>query len=144
LTHLEALVRDPRHAFRFPGTLAGFEAAARTLLDVLSSWPLDRATCYKIELAFEEIGTNIVLHGAPTEDVEVTVSLHEQEVVLTFEHDGIEFDPRAHPAPVTPASIEDAKVGGLGIMLVKDLAARLDYERTADRRNHLTVAIAIG
>jgi len=144
LKDLDALVQTIRHVFRFPGTLAGYETAARAVRELLDSWSLDRATCYKLELAFEELGTNIVLHDAPKEDVAVTISRDEQEVALTFEHDGIEFDPRGHPAPVAPASIEDAQIGGLGLVLVRDLAARLDYERTPDRRNRLTVAIAIG
>ena len=133
-----------RHVFRFPGTLAGFETAARALRELLDSWSLDRTTCDKVELAFEELGTNIVLHDAPREDVAVTISHDEQEVALTFEHDGIEFDPRGHPAPATPTSIEDAQIGGLGLVLVRDLAARFDYERTADHRNRLTVTVAIG
>ena len=138
------MVQTIGHVFRFRGTLAGFEAAACALRELLDPWLLDGATRYKVELAFEELGTNIVRHDAPKEDVVVTISRDDQEVVLMFEHDGIEFDPRSHPAPVAPASIEDAQIGGLGLVLVRDLAARLDYERTADGRNRVTVAIAIG
>jgi anti-sigma regulatory factor (Ser/Thr protein kinase) len=130
-----------QHLLRFPSTSAGFEAAARDLRALLDTRPLGVEPRYHVELAFEEIATNIVRHGSSTEDIEVTIDFGEDEVVLTFEDNGVPFDPRELPEPVPPPSIDDAQSGGLGLVLVRKISKRLSYERTPQCRNNLTVAI---
>jgi serine/threonine-protein kinase RsbW len=125
----------------FPGTRSGFEGAAATLRGLLDIRRLDGALRYKVELAFEEIVTNIIRHGSPTENVEVAVAFDEREIVLTFADDGVPFDPCEQPVPTPPGSLDDAVVGGLGLVLVSKIAARMTYARTPQRRNHLTLAI---
>ena len=63
-------------------------------------------------------------------------------MVLTFEDDGRAFNPLEQPAPPKPTSLEAAELGGLGLVMVRKAASRLDYERTADQKNRLTVSIA--
>ena len=130
-----------QHGLRFPGTLAGFEEAAGALRGLLDAQQLEDGARFNVELAFEEIATNIVRHGSPTGDVEVTIVFDDHEIVLTFEDDGVPFDPRDRPDPPAPTSIDDVRVGGLGVFLVKKISTRLTYERTPGRRNRLTLAI---
>lgn len=129
------------HVLRFAATLAGFADAAVSLRELLDARRLGDRARYNVELAFEEISANIIRHGLPTSDVKVEVDFRDDEIVLTFEDDGVPFDPREQPAPRVPESIEEAEVGGLGLVLVRNISTRLDYERTADERNHLTLAI---
>ena len=42
---------------------------------------------------------------------------------------GTPFDPLAHTDPKAPSSIADAKIGGLGIMMVRRLTDDLSYVR---------------
>ncbi len=131
-----------QHRLRFPATLDGFTSASESLRRLLDVERVDGRARSNVELAFEEIGTNIVRHGRPRSDVEVTLLFSGGEVLLTFEDDGIAFDPLGHPDPDMPPSLELARIGGLGVFLVKKLAARIHYERTPQQRNRLTVAIA--
>jgi anti-sigma regulatory factor (Ser/Thr protein kinase) len=39
-------------------------------------------------------------------------------------------------------SIDDASIGGRGLVLLRKAAERLEYERTPDHRNRLTVTVA--
>lgn len=133
----------PPRLLRFEATLAGVARAARTLRTLLDERGLTGRPRYSVELVFEEIASNIVLHGAPVSAVTTEVALGADEVVLTFDDDGVPFDPRATPDPTFPTRLADARPGGLGIMLVRRRACRMDYERTADHRNRLTVAIPI-
>ena len=126
---------------RFPGTLAGFAEGTRALHRLLDERRIAGQTRHDIELAFEEIGANIVRHGAPANDVEVAAIFSEDEVVLTFDDDGIPFNPLELPAPEIPESLDEARIGGLGVMLVKKLARRIEYERTPQQRNRLTIAV---
>lgn len=130
------------HTLRFPGTLSGFEAANTSFHRLLDDWRLQGAPRSKAELAFEEIAVNIVRHGSPTTDVVVAIAFDEREVSLTFEDDGIPFDPLQQPDPRLPDSLEDAPIGGLGVMLVKQLSTRMRYERTPEHRNRLSLAIS--
>ena len=132
-------------ALRFPGTLAAFERAAadfRTALDHcgISGRPHNRA-----EVVFEEVVTNIVRHGSAGErpgDIDVLVARHDGRLVLTFDDNGRPFNPLDRPAPAAPASLPEAPVGGLGILLVRKLSTDVRYERTADDRNRLIVTLA--
>jgi len=126
---------------RFPGTRSGFEGAAARLRALLDARRLEGAPRYNVELAFEEIVTNIIRHGSPTENVEVAIAFDEREIVLTFEDNGVPFDPSVRPAPTLPESLEEAVVGGLGLVLVSKIVGRMTYARTPQRRNQLTLTI---
>ena len=126
---------------RFPATNDGFEEAARALRALIDARRLDGEPRYHVELAFEEIATNIIRHGSSKEDIEVTIDFGEDEIVLTFEDSGVPFDPRELPGPVPPAALDEAPLGGLGLVLVRKISTRLSYERTPQCRNNLTIAI---
>ena len=50
---------------------------------------------------------------------------------------------RARPDPIPARSLEEARIGGLGIMMVRRAARAIDYLRTPDERNRLIVTIAL-
>jgi anti-sigma regulatory factor (Ser/Thr protein kinase) len=133
-------VLTSQHLLRFAGTLEGFNEAALALRQLVDQQGLEDGVRYNVELVFEEVATNIVRHGKPRGDVALGVSF-DDDVVLTFEDDGIAFDPRERPAPLVPDSIEEAEIGGLGLVLVRKICRRIDYERTSQHRNRLTVVI---
>jgi hypothetical protein len=53
----------------------------------------------------------------------------------------VAFDPRGRSDPAPARSLEEAKIGGFGLMLVRHAASSLDYLRTTERRNRLTVKL---
>jgi serine/threonine-protein kinase RsbW len=134
----------PRVEIRFPGSHKGFAQGFRRLRHALDRQPLNASTRYNAELVFEEIVANIVGHGARNgrePDVRVTLEAHPDSIVLIFDDDGVAFDPRGLPDPVKAKSLEEAKVGGFGLMLVRHAASSLEYLRTTDDRNQLTVRV---
>ena len=132
---------ESRHVLRVPATLTGLHDATGSLLDLLEAQHLPDAARYNVELAFEEIVANIVRHGRPTADIDVTILFGDADTILTFEDDGIPFNPCEQTVPPPPASLDEAKVGGLGIPLIKAISTRMEYERTPENRNRLLVAI---
>ena len=132
---------------RFPGTHAGFARAFARLRGALDGEGLDPAPRYNVELVFEEIVANIVAHGAVDgrkPDVRVTLEPSSDSIVLRFEDDGPPFDPRGRSDPVPAQSLGKARVGGFGLMLVRRAASALDYLRTAEGRNRVTVTLPRG
>jgi serine/threonine-protein kinase RsbW len=51
---------------------------------------------------------------------------------MRIEDDGIPFDPVLTEAPDLECRIEDCKIGGLGIHLIKKLMDEIRYERVND------------
>ncbi len=129
-----------QHVLQFPATLDGLAQGAGALRDLLNVQQVDVTRRNNIEVVFEEVVANIVRHGAPRSDVGVAIAFGDDEIVMTFEDDGVPFDPRERPDPVAPTSIDDATVGGLGLVLLRKLT-RMAYERTPEERNLLTLAI---
>ena len=129
-----------QQVLRFPPTLAGLDEAAATLRALIGRDVNDDAR-YNVELVFEEVAANIVRHGRPTGEIETAVQFDADEIVLTFEDDGVPFDPREHPDRAAPSSLDEAPVGGLGLVLLRKIVTRMTYERTAQKRNVLTLAI---
>src|SRR5262245_31955450 len=132
-----------RHTVTFPATPAGLQRAADDVRRTLDGTGLPARARYNIELVFDEIVTNIIRHAgvdsAATIDAEV--ELAPDEAILTFEDGGAPFDPWQHSESPLPHHPEDESVGGWGLMLVRKAAGRLDYRRTEQQRNRLTVAI---
>src|SRR5262245_8275025 len=119
---------------RFTATIAGLEPASQALRAFLDTVEIDPARRYQIELAFDEITSNIIRHGQPVSAIGLTVAFHDAEAVLTFEDDGIAFDPRSHRSTRQLVLPGDMPMGRLGLALVKSFVTRIDYDRT-ERHN---------
>ena len=68
----------------------------------------------------------------------VEVERRDQTLVARIEDNGSAFDPTQVRRPLVPASLAEAKVGNLGIHLMRSFAAGMHYERR-DSRNRLTM-----
>jgi serine/threonine-protein kinase RsbW len=137
-------VHTQRVEIRFPGTHQGFALGFERARSALDAVPLDGATRYNAELVFEEIVANIVGHGAPDGhplEVRFTLEAHADSIILTFDDNGVPFDPRGRPDPLPQKSLDEARIGGYGLMLVRHAASSLDYLRTAEGHNRLTVKL---
>jgi anti-sigma regulatory factor (Ser/Thr protein kinase) len=96
---------------------------------------------YNLELVLEEAITNIV-HYAFDDDgehvVEVYFSFEGGRVTLRIEDPGKAFDPLGAPEPAAVKNIDDVKIGGLGIHLMKNLMDGVSYAREGGK-NVLTM-----
>jgi anti-sigma regulatory factor (Ser/Thr protein kinase) len=63
--------------------------------------------------------------------LQITVS--NEEFVARIEDDGVEFNPTEHPIPDLDAPLEERKVGGLGIYLVRQIMTSVEYQRVAGK-----------
>ena len=132
-------------ALAFPATLDDYERALGELRKSLADTALPRSVRYNIEVVFEEAVTNIVRHGsrAPGEArVEFSMSVGADAVVLVFTDDAAAFNPCEYPEPDFFRSLATAKLGGLGISLMRKASAKMTYERTPQQQNRLTVTLA--
>jgi serine/threonine-protein kinase RsbW len=136
-------------------TIAAVEDGRLQLLDFLKPEALDERVVNRIEVVFEEVISNIVRHGfepGSDQSIAVAAAVRPGLIDLTVEDDGAPFNPLEAPEPDRLTSLETAKLGGLGVALVRRLSVSVGYERLpADRArgdrafrplNRLTVSVA--
>ena len=97
----------------------------------------------QVELAIEEIFVNIASYAYPSPDsgdvtITADVSGEQKELTVVFQDGGTPFDPLAKEDPDITLPIEQRRIGGLGIFLVKDNMDDVTY-RYADGKNILTI-----
>jgi serine/threonine-protein kinase RsbW len=87
----------------------------------------------------EEIITNIVKYGGPpVPTVEFSIDYLPPAVQLTVIDDGVPFDPTAAEHPAPSDDLEQRGVGGLGLLLIREMMDEVAYAR-ASGCNHLTL-----
>jgi len=108
---------------------------------------LPRDACLRLNLVVEELFTNTVRHGYHGDSdapVWVAVSRGDDRVQLVYEDKAPAFNPYARlPEEAPDTALELRKIGGLGVLLTKELAQSRDYAYIFGRnRIRLTLAPA--
>jgi serine/threonine-protein kinase RsbW len=102
---------------------------------------LSASMSFAVQVCLEEAVANIIMYSTTTDNrlkIVVEVERGDQTLVARIEDNGSAFDPTQVPRPPVPASLTEAKVGNLGIHLMRSFASGMDYERR-DSRNRLTI-----
>ncbi len=95
-------------------------------------------------LAIEEMATNTIKYGyddTRSHQILLRIQMEPGSVEVVLEDDAHEFNPLEAPPPDLDLPIEDRKPGGMGIHLIRNLAAQMGYQRHAGR-NRVNVRIA--
>ena len=104
--------------------------------DFLSEEGVPDRTIHHVRLVIEELVSNVVRYAfddtAPHR-IEVDVRSEPRRVAVTIEDAGRPFDPSAAPPPKLQEPLEERRLGGLGIFLVRKLTTELSYTRENDR-----------
>ena len=101
----------------------------------------DSTARYAVELALEEMFTNMVKYNANgAGDIRVELAMRGGEVIVRLtDFDAPRFDPFADaPAADVGASLGERTPGGLGVHLVKKMMDRIEYSH-ADRTSTVTL-----
>jgi sigma-B regulation protein RsbU (phosphoserine phosphatase) len=96
---------------------------------------------FAVQLCLEEAVANVIMYGSPRGDpleIAVEVERNNGSLVALVEDNGCQFDPTKVPTPTPPTSLDDAKIGDVGIHLMRSFANDMQYERR-DGRNRLTL-----
>jgi anti-sigma regulatory factor (Ser/Thr protein kinase) len=123
------------------GDSAALESARVAVLDYLAPFAPGAKAVYAVELVLEEVLTNQFKYAAAP--IDLMLHVEPRLAVLQFEDGGAAFDPLQAPTPPSPSSLDEAKVGGLGLMLVRRFARTARYERIGER-NRLTIGVTLG
>ncbi len=116
--------------------LAVLPELLRFVADQARATGLGRERVLELELAVEEVVTNVIKFAYPDRPGEVSVAcrgLDEQTLEVTIIDHGRPFDPLTAAEPVIEAETDDRPVGGLGIWLARKLTDGVSYRRQDDQ-----------
>ncbi|MBQ3568100.1 MAG: SpoIIE family protein phosphatase, partial [Anaerotignum sp.] len=95
----------------------------------------------RIHIIFDEIYANI-LHYSNAKTITIRYQIKDEKLQLTFLDDGIPYDPLNTAAPDITLSAEEREIGGLGILIVKNMSESMEYVYK-DNKNILNLTISL-
>lgn len=95
---------------------------------------------FSLKIVADEIFSNIVYYSG-SKNAEILFRNDTDKVTLVFMDDGIPYNPMEAEEPDITADVEERKIGGLGLFMVKKMAEQVQYEY-ADQKNQLTVVLS--
>lgn len=138
------VTHDP-HARQLAVTLASRLPEIARLASLVESFGqqqgLPAPAVLDLNLSLEEVLTNVISYaydGAGERSIEVRLRVDGGEVSAEIEDEGRAFNPLDVAPPDTSAGLDERKVGGLGIHLVRSVMDSLEYRRERGR-NILTM-----
>ena len=96
---------------------------------------LGEAAVQKVSIALDDLLNNIISYGFDDEEdhiIQIKLDYAEGRLEITISDDGVPFNPFDQAQPDTALSIEERKIGGLGVLLVKELMSEVSYQRQQD------------
>ncbi|UCH21610.1 MAG: ATP-binding protein [Deltaproteobacteria bacterium] len=128
-------------SFKLKNNLSELDTLCRNLQQFGNSLGLTKKCIFQINLALDELFTNIISYGYPDSAdhwINIAISHENGTLIIRIEDTGVPFDPDSVKTPELIDKIEDCRVGGLGIHLIKKLMDEIVYERCGNK-NILTL-----
>lgn len=124
-----------------PSVISAVEDARAALLDYLRPFGIGEQASNRIEVIVEELVSNVARHSAQACTIGIEARYADGMLHLVVEDDGEAFDPLAAPEHAGFTTLDEARLGGLGIPLVRRLSRSVEYRR-AGNRNRISAVIA--
>ena len=129
------------YSFKLKSSLSELDTLCQNLESFGKKIGLSKKFIFEINLALDELFTNIISYGFDDDGehvIKITITPRNQELCLCIEDDGVPFNPAEFQPADVAASVEDCKIGGLGIHIIKKLMDEICYKRCGDK-NVLTL-----
>ena len=109
--------------------------------EVCEDMGCDMETTMRMNLAIEEAVVNVIDYAYPSGTVgsiDIKVTIYDNHMEFVISDSGTPFDPTKKEDVDISLPVEERRIGGLGIHLVRQLMDKINYERK-DGRNILTL-----
>ena len=119
------------------------EAARKAIAAYTAGSALTSRQVYSLDLLVEEAIMNIARHAYDDPEqasLALQLAVLPDRIVLQVADSGRAFDPTAAPEVVVPASLDEARPGGLGLKLMRQRADEWRYTRQ-DGQNRSVLVI---
>ena len=126
---------------RIANDLAELSRVAESVEEFCAGLGLPAGCAFKLNVAIEELLTNTISYGyadSGRHEIAIDITREGETIVTELSDDARPFDPLNAPPPDLESAIEDRRIGGLGVHLVKTLMDDVAYAYR-DGRNHVTL-----
>lgn len=133
-------------SFSFPADKKEVGRVVDFINDFLEKKDTNSKIISQIDIAVDEICSNIFNYAYKDKKGQVLVEISYQDkmVVIRFVDTGVKFNPLEKEDPDVHLSLQERKIGGLGIYLVKQLMDDVKYEYSLKNENILTITKKVG
>ena len=124
------------YSFELKSNLSELDELCRHLETFGQKTGLSKKFVFEVNLVLDELFTNIISYGFDDDgehSIKVTITPENGGLYLCIEDDGKPFNPVEFEAPDMSCSIEECKIGGLGIHIIRKLMDDICYERCEDK-----------
>ena len=124
------------YSFELKSDLSELDRLCQNLETFGQKFGLSKKLIFEINLALDELFTNIISYGFQDDKehvVRITLTPENDRLCLCIEDDGKPFNPIEFESPDVSCSVEKCKIGGLGIHIMKKLMDEICYERCVDK-----------
>lgn len=126
-------------------TVTEIARMSQWLTDTLAAFGLSSSIQFRFDLCANEAVTNIISYAySDSESHQIGLLLRHSsnKVILDIEDDGKAFNPFAMPEHASPKSLEEAKIGGLGIDLIRHYVDEYHYSRE-NNKNIISMVVQL-
>ena len=109
--------------------------------EICDELQLDMHVAMKLQVAMEEMVTNVIFYAYPqgtSAEIVLTAESDGSELTFVLSDSGKPFDPTAKDAPDLDVDPMDREQGGMGILIVKNIMNEVSYQRFGNT-NQLTM-----
>jgi serine/threonine-protein kinase RsbW len=117
---------------------------AQWIIKFCNKAELSEKPAFALQLCLEEAVTNSMRHGeanAPATRIVANIVRDGNDIVMMIEDNGSPFDPTKFAVRPCAHSLDEASLGGLGLILMRHFAHRIEYERIGGL-NRLSVKVS--
>ena len=128
-------------ALTLPGTLDSLKLIREYVAQAAQTAGLEKKAAYRLNLAVDEIATNVIIHGYQEAELDgeviVRADITDQSLVIQLEDHGASYDPVdvADPGGLDQP-LDQRTEGGLGVYLAVRSVDKFTYERHDDLNIH--------
>ena len=130
------------YSFELKSSLSELDRLCQNLETFGQKFGFSKKLIFEINLALDELFTNIISYGFKDDDdehiIRITLTPEKNTLCLCIEDDGMPFNPIDFETPDVKCSVDECRIGGLGIHIMKKLMDDICYER-CDGKNVLNL-----
>jgi len=113
--------------------------------DIATLFKLAEDVIFKIDLTLTELIANIISHGYPNQcesEINIKCQSLNGSIEIEVEDAGIPFNPLEIPDIILPKSLDEANIGGLGMLIIRKYINESRYQRE-NNKNIFTMQLKI-
>jgi len=134
--------KEKKFHLKIAGRLDNLEKIRNFISGIADGMGFSKDDINKIELAIDEASTNVIKHAYGKQvqgDIDIAVKSSKDKLTIIVTDQGKSFNHKAIELPDMDKYIEELRVGGLGIYLMKTLMDEVSYKAGPGSKNTVTM-----